>query len=237
MNFRATTDLIIDNKVDIIILDSDFIGEKYNTLKSNTKLLGVITKNELPYEIVNDFIIPMPFLPSTLEEIFKIQLNIIEERNNAKVYVKNIENNEIDEKELSENFLNELEDNLNINDESIININNSTNGGILDPNQLNEIEELLESKSTISDNDFIEISTSENDDNWQDLSSIVDQAINEANTLNTIVTAKNTIDIKLNDFQLEELTPLLNLLDQDIINQITKGDEIRLNLRFEEEND
>jgi hypothetical protein len=242
IELQVVTEPNITNNVDMIIIDSDFISEKLNTLKTNCKLIGIISKFELPYEIANDFIIPIPFLPSVLEEILAKQIIALKERKNAKVYVKNIESDSIndinneDEEALSLDYLNDFGDSF-ANDESIVQPDHKNDGGILDKNQLDEIGDLLNSNKKEIDNNFVEIEDSNNNEDWQDLSDIVDQAINEANTINTIATSGNTIDLKLNDYQLEELTPLLNLLDQNVIDKITKGDEIRLNLRFEDEDE
>jgi len=245
IKLQVTTEPNVISSVDIIVIDSDFISEKLNILKTNCKLIGIITKFELPYAIANDFTIPIPFLPSSLEDILLKQITVLKERKNAKVYVKNIEPdslnniasiNEKNEETLSLNYLDELSNSL-VNDESIVQPDYQNNGGILDKNQLDEIGDLLNSNKNDTDTDFVEIEKSNNNEDWQDLSSIVDQAINETNTINIITTSNNTIDLKLNNYQLEELTPLLNLLDQSIIDKITKGDEIRLNLRFEDEDE
>ena len=237
----------IDKKVDIVIMDTDYIDDKFNDAKINAKLIGAISKTELPFEIANDFIIPIPFLPSNLEDILEKQFSIIKNRENTKVYVKNIdqtddynEDEDIDEVDASLDYIDDLAQDIANDvtnedidhDESIVSLDEDGDGGILDKDQLDEIEELLDSKPKPT-SEFLQVDPKD-DENWQDLSSIIDQAINEANTVNGMVDVSNkAIDIKLNNYELEQLTPLLNLLDQDIIDQITKGEEISLNLKFE----
>jgi hypothetical protein len=240
----------IDNKVDIIVMDTDFIDDRFNSAKPYAKLMGAISKVELPFEIANDFIIPIPFLPSNLEDILQTQFNIIKERENKKVYVKNIDQSEdkededIDEVEASLDYIDNLANDIgssiidepNSDDESIVKVEKELDGGVLDKNQLDEIGDLLDPHPELT-NSFVQEEPLE-DENWQDLASIVDQAINEANTINGIAeTVNKIVDVKLNDYQLEQLTPLLNILDQDILDQLTQGEEIRLNLKFENEDE
>jgi hypothetical protein len=237
----------IDNKVDIIVMDTDFIDDRFNSAKPYAKLMGAISKVELPFEIANDFIIPIPFLPSNLEDILQTQFNIIKERENKKVYVKNIDQSEdedIDEVEASLDYIDNLANDIgssiidepNSDDESIVKVEKELDGGVLDKNQLDEIGDLLDPHPELT-NSFVQEEPLE-DENWQDLASIVDQAINEANTINGIAeTVNKIVDVKLNDYHLEQLTPLLNILDQDILDQLTQGEEIRLNLKFENEDE
>ncbi len=59
----------LDQKVDIVVIDSEFIDDRFNILKSYSKLIGAISKEELSFETANDFRIPLPFLPSSLQVI------------------------------------------------------------------------------------------------------------------------------------------------------------------------
>ena len=67
-----------------------------------------------------------------------------------------------------------------------------------------------------------------------DLSSIIDQAIDEVNTVSEIYSKFDNKPIKvlLNNYELDELTPLLNKLDQDIIDSLTDGYEINLQIKL-----
>ena len=55
----------VDHEVDILVVDSDFIDDRFNILKRYTSLIGAISKEDLPFELANDFLIPLPFLPSS----------------------------------------------------------------------------------------------------------------------------------------------------------------------------
>ena len=72
------------------------------------------------------------------------------------------------------------------------------------------------------------------EDEWMDLSSIIDQAIDEVNTVSEIYSKFDNKPIKvlLNNYELDELTPLLNKLDQDIIDSLTDGYEINLQIKL-----
>ena len=247
INLDVLSHATIDEKVDIIILDSDFINEQFNTLKAKAKLMGAISKYELPFGIANDFIIPIPFLPSMLEEILIKQYETIRERDNTKVYATSINQNEtynneededIDEVDASLDFIDNLDSDLSdMQDESIVKLDEQQDGGILDANQLSEIGNILDTQLNIQDQtDESDKEGALGDESWQDLSDIIDQAINEVNTIGELAyDANGVINMKLNDYQLEQLTPLLNLLDQDVIDSLTQGKEVKLNLRFDNE--
>lgn len=230
----------IDHKVDIIIIDSDFIDDRFNIIKSYSKLLGAISKHELPFGSANDFVIPLPFLPSSLETILETQLEVLKKRNNSKMYISNIEveDDEIFEEEDAEpavEYLESLADDIAFdmeeeNDDSIVSFAALNGGGILDTKELSNIQNIMTTEN-VRKNDF---SDDKEDNEWMDLSSIIDQAIDEVNTVNDIYSKFDNKPIKvlLNNFELEELTPLLNKLDQDIIDSLADGYEINLQIKL-----
>ncbi|MGB5866248.1 MAG: hypothetical protein WBG69_00085 [Arcobacteraceae bacterium] len=228
----------IDHKVDIIIIDNDFIDDRFNIMKSYTKLIGAITKQELPFGSANDFIIPLPFLPSSLETILETQLEVLKKRNNSKMYISNIEVEDDDFEEDAEpavEYLESLADDIAFdmeeeNDDSIVSFAALNGGGILDTKELSNIQNIMTTEN-IRKNDF---SDDKVDNEWMDLSSIIDQAIDEVNAVNDIYSKFDNKPIKvlLNNFELDELTPLLNKLDQDIIDSLTDGYEINLQIKL-----
>jgi hypothetical protein len=44
-----------EQKVDIIVVEKEFVNDEFNFLKTYTKLLGVISNDELGFEVANDF--------------------------------------------------------------------------------------------------------------------------------------------------------------------------------------
>ena len=77
IQLEVLNEVQIDHKVDIIIIDNDFIDDRFDIVKSYAKLMGAISKEELPFASANDFIIPLPFLPSSLENILETEKKII----------------------------------------------------------------------------------------------------------------------------------------------------------------
>ena len=231
----------IDHKVDIIIIDTDFIDDRFDIVKSYAKIMGAISKDKLPFGSANDFIIPLPFLPSSLEQILETQLDILKKRINAKTYITNVEVEEkeehpFDETEPAVEYLEGLADDIAFNmdeenDDSIVPLTALNNGGILDMKELSNIQNIMTSTNEVKKEDFDPDNV---DEDWMDLSSIIDQAIVEVNTVSDIYTKfdDKPIQVYLNDFELEELTPLLNKLDQNIIDSLTDGCEINLQIKL-----
>ena len=91
ISLEVLHDAQIDHKVDMIVLDNEFINDRFNIIKTYAKIIGAISKEELPFEFANDFIVPMPFLPSVLQEILETQIEILNKRINSKTYVSNVE--------------------------------------------------------------------------------------------------------------------------------------------------
>ena len=232
----------IDHKVDIIIIDSDFIDDRFDIIKSYAKIMGAISKEQLPFGSANDFIIPLPFLPSSLEQILETQLDILKKRINSKTYITNVE---VDDEDIEESnsdvepaveYLESLADDIAFdmdeeNDDSIVPLAALNQGGILDTRELSNIQNIMTSTKDIKKEDF---DTEKPEDEWMDLSSIIDQAIDEVNTVSEIYSKfdNKPIKILLNNYELEELTPLLNKLDQDIIDSLTDGYEINLQIKL-----
>jgi len=247
IQLEILTEAQLDHKVDILVIDSEFIDDRFNMLKSYTKLMGAISKEELPFGSANDFKIPLPFLPSSLEDILDKQLEILHKRNNSKIYVSNVEvddeeNTGTDEdtqtepavkylESLAQNIANDIEEQEE--DDSIVSITSLNKGGVLDSNELSNIKNIM----TPNPNNHTPHHNTEDevDTEWMDLSSIIDKAMDEVNAVNEIYTTKfdnNVIKVLLSNFELEELTPLLNKLDQDIIDSLTDGNEINLQIKL-----
>lgn len=231
----------VDHKVDIIVVDNEFIDDRFNILKTYTKIIGAISKNELPFEKANDFLIPVPFLPSTLESIITKQIEVLNKRSSSKMYISNVEvddtisNDELeDEEDYAVEYLEELADDIaqdmdEETDDSIVSFATLNNGGILDTKELSNIKEMINPLDDVKEED------EENSENeWKDLSSIIDEAIDEANTVNEIYSKfeHKPIKVLLNNYDIEELSPLLALLNQDIIDSLTEGYEVNLQLKL-----
>jgi hypothetical protein len=248
INLEVLQETQIDHKVDIIIIDNEYIDDRFNIMKSYAKLMGAISKHELPFGSANDFIIPLPFLPSMLEEILKVQLEVLNKRNNSKMYISNVEVDddeyipeEEEEVEPAVEYIESLADDIAYdmeeeNDDSLISLASLNNGGILDTKELSNIQNIMTPNNDTKKEEKI---GDKIDNEWMDLSSIIDQAIDEVNTVGEIYSKFDNKPIKvlLNNFELDELTPLLNKLDQDIINSLTDGYEINLQIKLDQAED
>lgn len=235
----------IDHKVDILVIDNEFIDDRFNILKSYTKLMGAISKEELPFGSANDFRIPLPFLPSSLEQILDEQLQVLNKRNNSKMYISNVEVEDKEEIEVDDSkevepaveYLESLADDIANEveeedvDDSIISFAGLNQGGVLDNRELSNIKNLM---TPYPENNREHSEDEKVDNEWMDLSAIIDKAIDEVNAVNEMYSKFDNKPIKvlLNNFELEELTPLLNKLDQDIIDSLTDGYEINLQIKL-----
>jgi len=241
IQLEVLNEVQVDHKVDIIIIDNDFIDDRFDIVKSYAKLMGAISKEELPFASANDFIIPLPFLPSSLEKILETQLEILQKRINSKTYISNVEIpseiiEPLNEEKSAVDYLETLADDIasdieEENDDSIVALAALNNGGVLDTKELSNIQNIITSGKVIEKKDF---AADDIEEEWMDLSSIIDQAIDEVNTVSDIYNKfeNKPIQILLNDFELEELTPLLNKLDQNIIDSLTEGYEINLQIKL-----
>ena len=258
----------VDHEVDILVVDSDFIDDRFNILKRYTSLIGAISKEDLPFELANDSLIPLPFLPSSLQDILERQLKILDKKTSSKVYVKNIsqpddttgQNINLNDKEKNKDevapameFLESLADNIaddidqdtkQQDDESIITLQPITNdGGVLDEQEINNIKQMIDTQPKQEQKvteleDYFKDPNHQQEENWQDLSSIIDQAIAEISTTDKLyedIPEDMPIKLVLNQFELEQITPLLNILDQKIIDKLADGQKINIQLELGDE--
>ena len=186
----------VNDNYDLIIIDQSFIDDKFNAIKQFSNKLGAISSEELPFEKSRDFIIPRPFLPTKLETIILEQIKYIkeekeEENNNKRIsfskssyeeedndvtvpvvhYIDSLKEDQEDFKRVSRKF-EEEDDDYEEEDESIVHLQTLKSSGILDFGELNKINDILR-----EDNIQNEINLEKND--WKDISSIIDDALEE----------------------------------------------------------
>ncbi len=221
---------IVSTNFDIIVIEDTLFDEQFPTA-TYSKQFGIISKDQHKYNTHSDFILSKPFLPSQLLAIIHEQQQLVE--------VDSIEdivedNNDIEnEIEQTEEFINSLvedisDDILDKSDESIVSSSFIDNGGILDTNELSKIQGLL---SVEEENSTLENIEDENDDEWIDLANIIDQAIDEVKDYE--FKSQEPIKLILNNYTMNELSGLLNKLDQNIIDSLVNGEEITLKLKVE----
>lgn len=224
INIIIKDDLEIENKVDIIIVDEEFVNDEFNNLKQKTKKLAAITSEELPFDKSRDFIINRPFLPAVLEELLLEQVSFINEDN---LEEKN-EDDLINEEELMSNYVESLADDVAYNieeesDESIVTIASVNNGGVLDNSELHKISDILHDDDVQN-----EVTVDEND--WKDISEIIDDALNEVSDYEFDMDVKEPIKLNLNNYNINELKPFLQKFDQSVIDRLSNGEDVDVTL-------
>ncbi len=247
----------INEKYDLIVIDQNFIDDKFNIIKQFSKKLGAISSEELPFDKSRDFIIPRPFLPTKLQDILKEQFEIINEdeisskiqkNNNASTYIdtndykyKSEDEYEEDEEvtvpiitdyveSLAEDVYLDIEED---NDESIVTFASLKHGGILDNSELSKINDIL--KEEVIHNEVVM-----NKNDWKDISDIIDDALDEVKEyefdLNEPSSSTNPLNLVLSDYNINELKPLLEKFNQDTIDRLSHGESIDIRLVLKEKN-
>lgn len=242
----------IDEKFDLIIIDQNFIDDRFNIIKQFSKRLGAISSEELSFDKSKDFLIPRPFLPTKLETILKEQIELVKEsdkKNAENTIFKSINNPtpiEYDEDEenieddevtipvtsyvesLADEIYNDIEEE---NDESIVSVASLNNGGVLDSSELGKISDLLREESLQN-----EINLEKND--WKNISDIIDDALDEVREYEFSLDKEKSepYNLILNKFHIDELKPLLEKFDQSIIDRLASGEEVDVKIVLKEKN-
>lgn len=251
IELTAQKTTIVNENYDFVIVDQTFIDDKFNSYKQYSKRLGAISSEELSFDKSRDFIIPRPFLPTQLENLLKEQIEAMkddelsysrkvptyssydDEDEEYTVPVVNFINNNLDNNPFPKVELEEdnsyNEDDFDFNDESIVNITGLKNGGILDSNELSKINNILREEKIHN-----EIELEKND--WKDISSIIDEALDEVREYEFELTGKQeeSYNLVLNKFNIEELRPFLEKFDQTIINRLVSGEIVDVKISLKE---
>jgi hypothetical protein len=246
---RLNIDLIIqktnsvNGKYDLIVVDQNFIDDKFNSFKQLSKKLGAISSEELPFDKSRDFIIPRPFLPTKLEAMLLEQIEFIKEEeeyeHNRKVTTFTSYDEDDDEVVIPvvDYVSDMIEDKDSIveddefgldNDESIVSLASLNIGGVLDSSELSKINDILR-EDTIQN----EINLEKND--WKDINSIIDDALAEVKEYEFDLTKEpvKPYNLVLSNFNINELRPLLEKFDQSVIDKLSSGEtvDVRITLK------
>lgn len=220
----------VDEKFDIIVIDSQFVDDRFNIIKQFCTKIGAISSEDLPFDKSRDFIIPRPFLPAQLQEIIQEVIETMEqELNQQKIqqqkhhHVANEEEEYMDS--IATYIAQDIEDE---NDESIVSFASLKKGGVLDSKELGRIQSLLNIEPTLNEVEM-------NEEDWLDLSEIIDKALEEVKDYEFDLNDSGAITLVLSKFTMEELKPLLLKLDQNSIDKLTTGGSINLELKLKEE--
>ncbi len=261
-NLTVTDTNYINQTADFIIVDQPFIDDHFNLIKQYSKRLGAITNEDLPFEKAKDFVINRPFLPTQLENILAEQIKIIEERElhnkQHSSYAQNKDydlDTEIDDpmNDPSIVYLNDLADEIagTINDvhdeeddESIIKLDpfeyeekSKSSKTVLDTEELSKIQKMLKSNEDLFKKINITSAQDLSKEDWQDLAHIIDKAIDDVKEYeftHDVNEESKTIELTLNQFAMNELRPLLERLDQNIIDHLTEGHDVNLHIKLKD---
>ena len=258
LNVKLTTqrNTNINQKFDLIVIDQNFVDDKFNLIKQYSRKLGAISSEELPFDKARDFIIPRPFLPTKLEAMILEQINFLkeekeEESNNKRISFSKNSYEEEDEEvtvpivkfidslaDEKENQVQEKkpkpltydEDDYEDEDESIVHLQSLKTGGILDYGELSKINDILR-----EDNIQNEINLEKSD--WKDISAIIDDALEEVKEYEFDLTKTASVkpyNLVLSNFSINELRPLLEKFDQSVIDKLSSGETVNVKMSLKE---
>ena len=228
LDFDKKDDTEVEEKYDFIIIDKEFINDRFNIIKQFSKKLGAISSEELPFDKSRDFIIPRPFLPHQLQIILQEYIQTInEEEKEERGYSKHYESATADVVDYVESLADDIAlDIEDESDESIITLASLKDGGILDNNELNKIQDILHIDDIQNEVQELE------EEDWLDLSEIIDKAIDEVKDYEFESDENEPIKLLLTDHNMDELKPLLTKLNQGTIDSLTAGGVIDIQLKL-----
>jgi hypothetical protein len=233
LNLTILENTEIDENVDILILDNEFLDD--NIIKCKTfsnMIIGLTDKNEIINNEVINHCIEKPFLPSELEVCI---VSYIKE-----LSLQSINNVSKDTSQHKEEPVDNLEDLISFVDDIAIEEEVSTyneydedivikkedlaQGGVLDSNELGKLFDII-------NDDPKESTNAMHDDDWVDLSDIIDTAIEDVQEYK-FEEKKKQVELILNNHTMEELYPLFKKLDQNIIDNLIEGKEVSVQVRL-----
>jgi len=221
----------VERNIDLVVVDDIFLEDNIIKLKSFCNTL-VLLKEDGSDENGFDFIIEKPFLPSTLSiNLEKILKNVDENNiNKQQIYTSEEPTHEEITDDLAkfiDTLVSEIDEESSFNsDDLTVKKEQLGHGGVLDKEELSKLFDMINDDKP--DNYF---KNAEKEDDWIELSDIIDRAIDDVSTYD--FKESQPIKLILNQYSIEELAPLLKNLDQNIIDRLTDGNEITLQLRLE----
>lgn len=236
----------INDKYDFIILDEEFIDDRFNIIKQSTKKIAAICAEELPFDKSRDFIIPRPFLPTKLEELILEQMEIIklqdmeEQAQNKIETFENFQSFESAEDDITvpiTDYVESLAEDVYLdieeeNDESIVSLSALNDGGILDVSELGKINDILKQEEIQN-----EINFEQND--WKNINQILDDALDEVREYefdlnDDIEKEDNSYSIVLEKYDMEELKPLLLKFNEEIITKLSNSQSVDIKFKLKD---
>lgn len=222
IKLKVSNNCDILDTFDIVFLDENYLDENLIQLKAITKKFILISSKTTTTINDFDYIIQKPFLPSKLQNELQDIIRVIGESS----VLKDKEETKDDVSDLVDFVDSMFDDTNNIDndaDESIILEQNLGHGGVLDKNELSKLFEMVNDEVTQ------EIDMDDEND-WVELADIIDKAIDDVAEYE--FEENKPIKLILNEYSMEELKPLFQRLDQEIIDKLVNGEDISLQLRL-----
>lgn len=235
-NLSITNNNDVKNRYDIIVVDTEFIDDRFNIIKQLSKSIGAISNEDLSAYTSEYFLINRPFLPTQLLEILKEQEEKIKNIKDETLVEAPTDDYFDDTTEEVAAFVDSLADDLAFDgdedDESIVTLESLNDGGVLDSLELNKINNILDqNKISFAQQDEVELE----EEDWKELSEIIDDALDEVKGYEFSLT-NEPLNLVLNNYHIDELRPLLEKFDQNIIDKLSNGETIDLKLSLKAKN-
>lgn len=246
VNLVIDDNLNVKENYDLIIVDYNFINDKFNILKQYSKRLGAISPQELPFDKSRDFIIPRPFLPTKLQEILFDEIEDLKKEQKVQEVssYSSYEQGEYDENDevtvpIVKDYVESLADEVysdinNENDESIVNLASLKEGGVLDNIELSKITDILKEEE-------VQNRISMDSEDWKDINDIIDDALDEVKeyefNLDNGQGKSEILPYKLilSQYNIEELKPLLEKFNQEVVDKLSSGQSVDITLVLKED--
>ena len=235
-NLSITNNNDVKNRYDIIVVDTEFIDDRFNIVKQLSKSIGAISNEDLSAYTSEYFLINRPFLPTQLLEILKEQEEKIKNVQEETLVQAPIDDYFDDTTQEVAAFVDSLADDLALDndedDESIVTLESLNDGGVLDSLELSKINNILDqNKISFAHQDEVELE----EEDWKELSEIIDDALDEVKGYEFSLT-NEPLNLVLNNYHIDELRPLLEKFDQNIIDKLSNGETIDLKLSLKAKN-
>lgn len=238
IDFEIINDDGVLHQVDIIVIDDEFVSTNIIKYKSYCDKLVLLSKENIDIKNSDfDFVLTKPFLPSQLQ-LFLEKINkkdIIElKKENDNLNIVDSQEEDIDDLiSFVENIADDVPQDITDEyseleqDDTVITQEDLGHGGVLDKDELSKLFDLMNDEENENNN----LTTSSmKDSDWIDLGQIIDEAIEDVQEYE--FDKNKPIKLILNEYSMKELSPLFKKLDQNIIDCLTNGNEISLELRL-----
>ena len=234
VNLRIYSNTSITNHFDLIVVDNVLSDHNLSNLRSYSNTL-VLLKDDNLEEINYDFVIEKPFLPSTLNNSLEKILKTVDDSKETKNCQTIYSSSEPTNSQISDDLANLINDmigefdeiNQNSDADLVVKKEQLGHGGILDKDELSRLSSMINEGT----NGYSSHKIKSKKDNWNELSEIIDQAIDDLPEYE--YDEVKPTELILNKYSLDELSPLLKQLNKNMVDNLAEGNEIILKIRLD----